>query len=69
MLSSNYFVYKYANLHAIIKVLLFLDSAQGGLLKYVQNHYSRPLRRQEIAKTQVHTFSETPCSFNFTILI
>ena len=33
-----------------------LDSAQGRLLKNVQNHFSRHQGSREIAKTQVHTF-------------
>ena len=56
MVSSNYFVYKSANLNPRIKVLLFLDSAQGGLLKNVQKYFSRHLGSREIAKMQVHTF-------------
>ena len=53
---SDYFVYESANFNPRIKVLLFLDSAQVGLLKNVQNHFSRRLGSREIAKTQVHTF-------------
>ena len=56
MVQSDYFVYKSANFNPRITVLLFLDSAQVGLLKNVQNHFSRRLGSQEIAKTQVHTF-------------
>ena len=56
MVSSNYFVYKSANLNPRIKLHLFLYSAQGGLLKNVQDHFSRHLGSEEIAKTQVHTF-------------
>ena len=55
IISSDYFVYKSTNLNPWIKVL-FLDSAQRGLLKNVQNHFSRHLGSQEIAKTQMHTF-------------
>ena len=54
--SSDYFVYESANINPRIKVPLFLDSAQVGLLKNVQNHFSRRLGSREIAKTQVHTF-------------
>ena len=56
MVPSDYFVYESANSNSRIKALLFLDSAQIGLLKNVQNHFSRRLGSQEIAKTQVHTF-------------
>ena len=56
MVQSDYFVYKSANFNPRITVLLFLDSAQVGLLKNVQNHFSRHLGSREIAKTQVHTF-------------
>ena len=51
MVPSNCFVYKSANFNPGIRILLFLDSAQGGLLKNVQNHFSRHLGSQEIAKT------------------
>ena len=40
MVPSDYFVYRSANLNPRIKVLLFLDFAQGRLLKNVQNHIS-----------------------------
>ena len=53
---SDYFVYESAYSNPRIKALLFLDSAQVGLLKNVQNHFSRLLGSREIAKTQVHTF-------------
>ena len=56
MVLSDYFVYESANFNPRIKVLLFLDSAQVGLLKNVQNHFSRHLGSRKIAKTQVHTF-------------
>ena len=56
MVSSNYLVYKSANLNPRIKVLLILDSAQGGMLKNVQKYFSRHLGSREIAKMQVHTF-------------
>ena len=56
MVHSDYFVHESANFNPRIKVLLFLDSAQVGLLKNVQNHFSRRLGSREIAKTQVHTF-------------
>ena len=56
MVSSVYFVYESANFNPRIKEPLFLDSAQVGLLKNVQNHFSRCIGSQEIAKTQVHTF-------------
>ena len=52
MVPSNCFIYQYANFNPRIKVLLFLDSAQGGLLKNVQNHFSRHLGSQEMAETQ-----------------
>ena len=60
MVPSDYFVYEYANSDPRIKVLLLLDSAQGGLLKNVEKQFFRHLGSQEITKTQVHTFSETP---------
>ena len=69
MVSSVYFVYESVNFNPSIKVPLFLDSAQVGLLKNVQNHFSRRLASREIAKTQVHTFSETPCSVMMTNLL
>ena len=56
MVSSVYFVYESANFNPRIKVLLFLDSAQVGLLKDVQNPFPRRRGSQEIAKIQVHTF-------------
>ena len=56
MVPSDYFVCKSANFNPRIKVLLFLDSAQQGLLKNVQNHFSRRLGSRETAKTQVHSF-------------
>ena len=56
MVHSDYFVYESANFNPRIKVLLFLDSAQQGLLKNVQNRVSRRLGSREIAKSQVHTF-------------
>ena len=56
MVSSVYFVYESANFNPRIKVPLFMDSAQVGLLKNVQNHFSRRLGSREITKTQVHTF-------------
>ena len=56
MVHSDYFVYESANFNPRIKVLQFLDSAQQGLLKNVQNDFSRRLGSREIAKTQMHTF-------------
>ena len=56
MVSSFYFVYESANFNPRIKVLLFLDSAQQGLFKNVQNNFSRRLGSREIAQTQVLTF-------------
>ena len=56
MVPSDYFVYESAHFNPWIKLILFLDSAQGGLLRNVQNHFSRHLGSQDIAKTQVHTF-------------
>ena len=56
MVHCDYFVYEYANFNPRIKVLLFLDSAQQGLLENVQHHFPRRLGSREIAKTQVHTF-------------
>ena len=56
MVPSDYFVFESANFNPRIKVTLFLDSAQVGLLKNVQNHFSRCIGSREIAKTQVHTF-------------
>ena len=56
MVPSDFFVYESANFNPRLKVLLFLDSAQVGLLKNVQNHCSRRLGSQEIAKTKVYTF-------------
>ena len=61
MVPSGYFVFESANFNLRIKVPLFLDSVQGGLLKNVQKQFSRRLGSREIAKTQVHTFYETPC--------
>ena len=54
MVTSDHFVYESANFNPRIKVPLFLDSAQVGLLKNVQNHFSRRLESRKIAK--VHTF-------------
>ena len=51
MVHGDYFVYESANFNPRIKVLLFLDSTQGGLLKNVQNHCSRHLGNRDIAKT------------------
>ena len=56
MVLSDYFVSEFADSNPRIKVLLFLDSAQVGLLKNVLNHFSRRLGSRKIAKTQVHTF-------------
>ena len=56
MVSSVYFVYESANFNPRIKVPQYFDSAQVGLLKNVQNHFSRRLGSRKIAKTQVHTF-------------
>ena len=56
MVSSVYFVYESANFNPRIKVLLFLDSVQVGLLKNVQKHFSMRLGSREITKAQVHTF-------------
>ena len=56
MVHGDYFIYESANFNLRIKVLLFLDSAQVGLLKNVQNQFSRRLGSREIAKSQVHTF-------------
>ena len=56
MVSSVYFVYESADFKLRIKLLLFMDSAQVGLLKNVQNHFFRRLGSREITKTQVHTF-------------
>ena len=52
MVHSDYFVHESANFDPRIKVLLLLDSAQVELLKNVQNHFSRHLGNQEIAKTK-----------------
>ena len=56
MAPSYYCVYESANFNPRIKVLLFLDSAQVGLIKDVQNPFPRRRGSQEIAKIQVHTF-------------
>ena len=56
MVHGDYFVYESANFNPRIKVPLFLDSAQVGLLKNVQNHFSRRVGSQEIVKAEVHTF-------------
>ena len=56
MVPSDHFVYKLANFNPRNIVLQFLDSAQEGLIENVQNHFSRHLGSQEIAKIQVHTF-------------
>ena len=41
MVHGDYFVYESANFNPRIKVLLFLDSAQVGLLKNVQHMQHR----------------------------
>ena len=56
MVHRDYFVYESTNFNPRIKVVVFLDSAEVGLLENVQNHFSWRLGSQEIAKTQVHTF-------------
>ena len=56
MVSSVYFVYESAIFNPSIKAPLFFNSAQAGLLKNVQNHFSRRFGSRETAKTQVHTF-------------
>ena len=56
MVHSDYFVHESANFNPRIKVVQFLDSAQIGLLKNIQNQFSRRLGSRKIAKTQVHTF-------------
>ena len=56
MVSSVYFVHESANFNPRIKVPLFLDSVQVGLLKNVQKHFSMRLGSREITKAQVHTF-------------
>ena len=63
MVPSDYFVYESANINPRIKVRLFLDSAQVGLLKNVQNHFSWQLGNRESAKTQMHTFLAPARSF------
>ena len=56
MALSDYCVYRSANHNPRIKIHLVLDSAKGGLLKNIQNNFSRHLGSREIAKTQVHIF-------------
>ena len=56
MVSSDYFVYKSANLNPRIKEPQFLDATQGGLLKNVQSHFAKHRASQENT-----LFSETPC--------
>ena len=59
MVLSKYFVYVSAYMNPRIKVPLFLDSTQGGLLKNVQNHFSIHLGSRKIAKknkTSAHFF-------------
>ena len=53
MVQSDFFVYKSANFNPRITVLLFLDSAQAGLLENLQNQFSWHLRSLEIAITIV----------------
>ena len=36
-----------------------MDSAQAGLLKNVQNHFSTPLGRREISRNKVYIFLNT----------
>ena len=50
MVISDYFVCESANFNPRIKVPLFFDPAQAGLLENVQNHFSRHLRSCAIAK-------------------
>ena len=64
MVHGDYFVYEYANFNPRIKVPVFLDSAQVGLLKNVQSNFSRDLVSREIAKnTNAHFFLKHPVEF------
>ena len=54
--SDYIFVNSFYNVNPRIKILLFLDSAKGGLLKNVQNHFLRCFRSQEMSKSKVGTF-------------
>ena len=68
--SHNLFVNSYSNFDPRIKIWSFLDSARTGLLKNVQNQFSRCFGSWEISKTKVGTFCETPCMnmlFNCTL--
>ena len=56
MVPSDNLVYESANFSPRIKVPLFLNSTQEGLLKNVQNYFFRYLGSQAIAKTQVHIY-------------
>ena len=58
---SHYiFVNSFYNVNPRIKILLFLDSAKGGLLKNVQYQVIRCFRSQKISKTKMGTFFKQP---------
>ena len=56
MVLSDYFVCESANFNPKIKVPLFLDSAEAGLLENVQTPFSRHLGSQDIAKQRGDPF-------------
>ena len=62
MVSSVYFVYESANFNPRIKVLLFLDSAQVGLLKMYKTTFLGVLEAEKLQKHKCTLFSETPCT-------
>ena len=47
------FVNNFSNLSSRIEILLFLDSTKAGLLKNVQNQFSRCFGSRELSKTKV----------------
>ena len=50
------FVNNFSNLSSRIEILLFLDSTKAGLLKNVQNQFSRCFGSRGMSKTKVGTF-------------
>ena len=58
---SDFFVYESANFNPRIKVPLFLDSAQVGLLKDVQTTFLGVVEAKKLQKYKCTLFSETPC--------
>ena len=51
-----HFVINFFNFIHRINMLLFLDSAKAGLLKNVQNQFSRCIESREFSKTKAGTF-------------